>query len=240
MTVGSVLALVEMDNFFLDLSSESQRFTQNTASVFRVQVQPAIPLKGCWEVALTEIALPYVKNIGENQIQTITGGVTNTHKIDEGNYASPSQIMDAIRVARIPGLGVRYDEKSRKVWLSLSKGTEAMFDGTLSTILGFVKEKKYTGRSIAENTVDMFRAIKPILFQTSLIAPQVFREDRRQVLRAIYQNSDYIEFSPKYIPVIDSDLEELSFQLTDKNNNEVDFLPGHVNFVLHFRRCNQA
>ena len=83
-------------------------------------------------------------------------------------------------------------------------------------------------------------AIKPILFQTSLIAPQVFREDRRQILRAIYQNSDYIEFSPKYIPVIDSDLEELSFQLTDKNNKDVDILPGHVNFVLHFRRCNRA
>jgi len=229
-----------MENFFLDLSSESHRFTQNTATAFRVQVQPAIPLKGCWEVALIEIALPYVKNIGENQVQTTTNGVTTTRKIDQGNYTTPSQLMDAFRIARIPGLDLRYDEKSRRVRLSLGKGTEAKFDDTLSTVLGLVKEKKYTGYTIAENTVDMFRAIKPILFQTSLIAPQVFREDRRQILRAIYQNSDYIEFSPKYIPVIDSDLEELSFQLTDKNNKDVDILPGHVNFVLHFRRCNRA
>ena len=86
----------------------------------------------------------------------------------------------------------------------------------------------------------MFRTIKPIMLQTGLIEPQVFGVNRRPVLRAIYSTADYIEFSPTYLPVAGTELNDIDFQLNDINNNIHEFLPGSVQLRLHFQKCNRG
>ena len=229
-----------MDNFYIDLSSSSVQFKDNTPSWFRVLIQPTIKLKGRWEVALTEVALPHIKNItGQNHITTITEDVKKSYSVSEGYYGNVAQLMDALRTLRIPGVSIRHNKQTEKIYMSVTNGTQVSLDYSLATILGFTPHKKYTSVTIGDDTVDVFRHKRPLLFQTSLIPPQPFREQRRQLLRAIYQQG-YIEFSPKYIPVIDSDLEVVTFQLTSATNQELEFNSGSVDFVLHFRKCSRA
>jgi len=227
-----------MKDFYLDLSSESVLY-ENSAESFKCSIQPYIELNGEWEVAVTEIVLPRVKNIRFGEVTTTTGGRSKIYKIPDDYYATPAQLLDVFRALRITGVGFRYDEKSQKAWISVTAGIEVTLDENLTSILG-LEQKKYTTTTIGVNTVDMFRTIKPMLLKTDLIEPQVFGEIRRPVLRAIYTESPHIEFAPKYLPVIGKQLSDIHFHLSDINNRLHEFLPGSVNLTLHFRKCNRV
>ena len=180
-----------MKDFHLDLSSESVLY-ENSAESFKCPIQPQIELDGDWEVAVTEIVLPRVKNIRFGEVTTTTGGRIKKYKIPDDYYATPAQLLEVFRASRMTGVGFRYDEKSQKAWLSVTAGTEVILDENLASILS-LEQKKYTTTAIGVNTVDMFRTIKPMLLKTDLIEPQVFGEIRRPVLRAIYTESPHID-----------------------------------------------
>jgi len=226
-----------MKDFYLNLSSDSTLYANN-ASSFKCSIQPNIKLDGDWEVALSEIALPRIKNIRFGAVTTITGDRSKTYKIPDDHYASLAQLLDTFRALRMTGAGFRYDEKSQKIWLTVTAGTEVTLDENLSSILG-LEHKKYTGTAIGVNTVDMFRTIRPIMLHTSIIEPQVFGENRRPLLRAIYTESPHIEFSPRYLPVI-TQLNDIDFHLSNINGRIHEFLPGSVQLTLHFRKCNRG
>ena len=224
-----------MKDFYLDLSSDDALY-ENNASSFKCSIQPNIELNGDWEVTLIEIALPRIKNIRGSEVTTTTGGRSKTYKIPDGYYPTPAAFVAAFRI--VPGVTLRYVAVTEKMFLQAQAGTEVIFDENLAMILGF-EHKKYTGTAVGVNTVDMFRSIKPILLQAGIIEPQVFGKNRRPLLRAIYTESPHIEFSPRYLPVIGTQLSDIDFQLTDINNRHHEFLPGRVNLTLHFRKCNQ-
>lgn len=224
-------------DFYLELSSESSLFANNLTTSFRTLINPTKPLKGEWEVALTEIYLPRFRNKGTEGIHTVVDGTKTNFTITLEHYDDAEQLLDGIRGLRIPGVTLRYNKVNGRVYYEVQSGVKAVFSLKLAEILGFEPEKEYTGRGYANDRVDMERGIKPILFQTGLITPQVFRESRRPILRSLYQQGHF-ELTPKYCRVVDRDLEELSFNITTVEGKPVYFLPGSVDFTLHFRPVN--
>jgi len=217
-------------SFHMELSSASETYKDNTAGSFRIQVKPTIPLKGRWEVAMTDIHYPNVKNVYDAYI--LAG--ERTYTLAPGYYGNVEQLVSVIAAFNIAGFTLRYIDRMQKVYYVTA--SKIQYSPILAAILGFDSTKEYTGRGYGEDTVDLERGIKPILFQTPLISPQIFRETRRPVLRSLYSQGEH---TPKYCSVIDTDLDEINFTLTTVDNKALEFTPGAVDFTLHFRPCNQ-
>lgn len=221
-------------DFYLELSSDSKFYPGNAADSFRTLIEPTIPLKGAWEVALTEISLPRYKHTTTETIQTIIGEKKSVTAVKLGVFDEAEQFVASIRVT---GLTLRYI--NGKVYYTIQSGMKVKFSPLLANILGLKADHEYTGRGYSDEKVDLEHGLKPILFQSSLITPQVFRESRRPILRSLYHQG-HVELTPKYCRVVDRDLEELSFYITSANNRRVHFVPGSVDFTLHFRPCSRG
>ena len=80
---------------------------------------------------------------------------------------------------------------------AIGSGMKALFSPKLAEVLGFGTKQEVTGSGYANGSVDVEIGLKPILFQTGLIAPQVFRETRRPILRSLYHCLLYTSPSPR-------------------------------------------
>lgn len=218
--------------FYLELSSESSRFkASNKANSFRIQINPPIPLKGEWSVALTEISLPRFRNDDKGGIGTKVGDKIKQYvKVNFALYDDAEELLAGIKALDIRG--VTLQNNNGRVSYVVQEGMELGYTRDVAAILG-LSPNGVTGKGYADDRVDMHRGLKPILFQTSLISPQNFRESRRPILRSLYHQGHF-ELTPKYCKVVDRDLEELSFYLTTVDGKPVHFLPGSVDFTLHF------
>ena len=229
--------------FYLDVYSKSEFFTSNRAGNFRAQIHPAKTLKGRWEVSLVEARLPHALNLQEDApyIQTFKNleGETILLKkltIPKGYYTSYEELKYKLKIV---GLTFNFDAVMNKVAIKIDRKYEIMFLEELAAILGLVPNETYKTFVWAPDTVDVDRYITPMYLQSSIIPSQIVGESRRPVLRTIYQNGGHIEFSPKYIEVTDTTLDDLHFRITDKNNRELEFVNDNVNLTLHFRPCSQ-
>lgn len=224
--------------FYLELTSESTLYEENTPSNFRVKLNQPIDLDGNWEVSLNEIYFPkttlkhlwaYHKRGRKYTRYPVTGGYY---------FSSIEELMPQLSKL-IPGVNVRYIKPFRKISFTIPRNEKLSFSTELAKILGFKPHHFYSGLVVSEDVVNV-ENIKPIIFQSSLIYPISFGDTTLPALRTIYQNGGHIEFSPKYLPVIDSTLEELSFKFTDKDNQLVNCVPGEVYLSLHFKKCSQV
>ena len=217
----------------MELSSDSYVF-DNTTNQFRVLVNPSMYLEGKYECCLHEINFPRLKTKDLWVDHSARLGSSKRYTIEDGSFTNATELLQKMVVT---GVTFRYVHQYEKVVVSIPTRQIISFSPNLASILGFIPYKSYSGTVYSEDKLNFETFIVPILFQTSLVAPQVFGEDRRPVLRSIYQNGGHLEFSPKYLPVIVSKLEELSFQFTDKNNEAIEFVPGEVYFTLHLKKC---
>lgn len=232
--------------FYIECSSFSKQFLYtNTSNEFRVQLSPAIPLDGAYEVCLHSISTPHVYPIKEpvkirTQIWKDTGKEIKKYEyqIPRGYY---SNILELTEKVKVPNLTIALAPKfENKVMITYKGDGNLFFEDPLASMMGLSPKIGYSkGIHIGRDTIDLMRGIKPILFQTSLISPRVFRESRRPILKTIYDIGTYVEFSPQYFRVVDNPLDELEFKLTDTNNEEINFLHGNVEFTLHFQKCSR-
>ena len=137
--------------------------------------------KGEWEVALTEIKLPPYRNFGTETIQTVIGSTKRNFTIKLEHYSDSEQLLDGIRALRIQGLTLRYNKTNGRVYYNIGSGMKLLLSPKLAEVLGFGAKQEVTGSGYSDGRADIEHGLKPILFQTGLIAPQVFRETRRPI-----------------------------------------------------------
>jgi len=57
-------------------------------------------------------------------------------------------------------------------------------------------------------------------------------------LCALYNLNDYVVSSPDICYVRGTEVHEIQFEITDIDNNPINFIGGEVVLTLHFEKCN--
>jgi len=215
----------------ITLTSKSAVFN-NKANNFKCLIKPALQLKEKTSVQLTKIALPHVISLGNSSIENIIGGVSTIFTIPQVYFGDIDELLAFIKSLKIPGL----DIKRKLNRIIVSTRNKFIFHGELSQVLGFFNEHTGTVHSILPPDVN--RSIKPVLIHCDLIKPRLFGESRRTILCALYDLNDYVVPSPDVCYIQGTEVNEIHFEITDIDNNPINFIGGEVILTLHFEKCN--
>ena len=213
------------------LTSKSVLFN-NKLNNFKCRISPPLQFKQKTSVQLTKIALPYVISLGNSSIETIIDDVSTIFKIPQAYFGDIDELLAFIKGLKIPGLAI----KRKLDRIIVSTANKFIFHGELFKVLGLFLENTGTVQSLLPP--DINRSIKPVLIHCDLIKPRLFGESRRTILCALYDINDYVVSSPDICYVQGTEVHEIQFEITDIDNNPINFHGGEVVLTLHFEKCN--
>jgi hypothetical protein len=243
-------------SFYVTLPSNSslQYFPDNTCTNYITKLKIPIQLEGLYEVALTEVSLPF------NWSSIVDGGiiVTNNEKnvktiiklnwyIDQTVNDIVDYLNKSLREKKLP-LVFSYDMHSYLFSLFIPNNFAIQFNSNTGKELGF-------GFTIAEGSTKMtnFSANHPVpphinkisslYLYTDIIEHQFVGDTFAPLLRTIAvpnnlrygDNISHNYIQPHYIPVTRNNIDNIEIDLRSDTGELIQFASGKIIVKLHFR-----
>lgn len=244
-------------NFYVTLPSNSslKYYPNNTCTNYVTKLKIPIQLEGGYEVALTEISLPF------NWSSIVDGGlvVKNSKlKINESiklNWFIDQSIHDIVEylnnvlLDKKVSIVFSYNMQTYLFNLQIANDFSLEFSGNTGKELGFVF--KYAEGSQRRNSFPASHPVPPqvnkisaLYLYTDIIEHQFVGDSFSPLLRTVsvpnslrygdYVSHNYIQ--PHYIPVVRNNIDFIELDLRSDTGEPIQFGSGKVIIKLHFRQ----
>lgn len=244
---------MEKGAFYITLPSNASQdlFPGNRIADYSVKLAKPVELKGCWEVALTEIQYPHTWNTLSKKDAKFTAVRERPRMVFEGTfpagyYHSVGAVVEAINdvlkeTTHYTDLRLYHDNVQRKTFYRGHEDHTAFITyGKLNRVLGNVQNRQrpdYLDRSCS----DVHGGFYTLFLYADMVQHQRVGDSYAPLLRCVQVSGEnnsivcmqYIK--PEYLPVSKSHFDTISLQIRDDQGNIVSFKYGKVIVKLHFR-----
>lgn len=245
------------DEFYITLLSDSSTVLHpdNSTSCFTNKLQKRLVFYDSWEVALHEIHFPMTlcNFYGQNsRAWTKHGGMTRKRCIIENTYTlNVENILERIQ----KDLENEYTFKLFKNKVTCNSDivddVRLRFTKTLAMQLGFPNNTDLRGQYIQAPHPPDFNVGIPsqAYIYCNIVKPQLFGDRVSQILKCItidiksyvHGGSGCIAYKvPQYAPVALKEVDEISIDIKDREEEYLPFISGTCSVLLHFRRCSSS
>lgn len=243
-------------NFYVTLPSNSsmQYYPNNTCTNYITKLKIPIQLEGPYEVALTEVCLPF------NWSAVVDGGITVRNKekkiiekiklnwyIDQSINEIVEYLNKALKEKKLP-LVFSYNMHNYLFGLYIPDEYGIIFSGNTGKELGFDfgiaegsprKNQFYADHPVPPHV----NKISSLYLYTDIIEHQFVGDSFAPLLRTIsvpnsLKYGDYISHNyiqPHYIPVTRNNIDYIEIDLRSDTGELIQFVSGKVIVKLHFR-----